>query len=274
MKNRSEGHRSKAGDTFSSICCCPVDVQTYNINFWLQHETNKELFFRFDGEEVRAIFTPRYKPMDNVGVMDRLNDLGYEPDARVQSYLDDQFLSVNIPDGRQTFSVNGSNDKITPGISIANSEVGLSSLKIAAFFLRLKCTNGLIVKTQIAASYRHISRKIMDDFSDVMNEVSSQLGRQKEKFKISKDSMVDNPPMTIQSFNREFQLGKQEQEAVYWGYGFEPGNTMFHIVNAYTRGAEFPALSAEVSYRLQQVGEIFWEWCGEWRGPFWDLIPS
>jgi hypothetical protein len=30
------------------------------------------------------------------------------------------------------------------------------------------------------------------------------------------------------------------------------GKTMFHVVNAYTRGAQFEGLSAEASYRLQK----------------------
>jgi hypothetical protein len=30
--------------------------------------------------------------------------------------------------------------------------------------------------------------------------------------------------------------------------------TMFYVINAYTRAAEFDGLSAEASYRLQKVG--------------------
>jgi len=59
---------------------------------------------------------------------------------------------------------------------------------------------------------------------------------------------------TIISFNRQFQLGKEEQEAVEWRWGFEPGGTMFNLVNAYTRGAQFDGLSAESSHRFQTVG--------------------
>ncbi|MBW1987792.1 MAG: hypothetical protein JRI50_11355 [Deltaproteobacteria bacterium] len=51
-------------------------------------------------------------------------------------------------------------DQLVQGISISKSEVGFSSLRIAAFFLRLACTKGLIIKTQIAATYRHVSRSI------------------------------------------------------------------------------------------------------------------
>ena len=134
----------------------------------------------FDGQDVRAIFTPRYKPVDNFEVMERLENLGYTPDTKVQCHLDTEFMSLSIPDGKQTFAVNG--DKITPGISIANSEVGLSSLKISAFFLRLVCTNGMVAKTEISAAYRHVSVKILDEFPNVMREVGSQLSRQRDKF--------------------------------------------------------------------------------------------
>ena len=52
----------------------------------------------------------------------------------------------------------------------------------------------------------------------------------------------------------QFQLGDKEREAVEWGWNQEAGNSMFHLVNAYTRAAQFEGLSAEASYRLQKVG--------------------
>jgi hypothetical protein len=242
----------RLGIPFEYLKRCPHEVQAYNLNHWIKHERNEQLFFRFDSSEVRAIFTKRYRPVDNFEVMERLENLGYTPDTKVQCHLDAEFMSLSIPDGRQTFNVNG--DKMVPGISIANSEVGLSSLKISAFFLRIRCTNGLVSKTEISAAYRHVSVKILDEFPNVLSEVGSQLSRQRDKFRISIESKVDNPLGTIESFNRQFGLGKLEQSAVEWGYGFEPGGTMFAVVNAYTRGAQFPDLSAESSYRLQKAG--------------------
>jgi hypothetical protein len=242
---------SRLNIPFEYLNRCPPEVQAYNLNHWLQYERNEELFFRFDGRDVRAIFTPRYKPVDNFEVLEKLSEMGYEADTQVQCHLDGEFLSLSIPDGARTFSLDG--DRITPGISVANSEVGLSSLRIAVFFLRLKCTNGLIAKTQIAAAYRHVSRKILEDFPQVLLEVSQQVGRQRDQFRLSLESPVDEPLASLQAFNRQFQLGKQEQEAVDWAWAIEPGGTMFNVVNAYTRAAHFPELSAESSYRLQTV---------------------
>jgi hypothetical protein len=181
-----------------------------------------------------------------------LDSLGYGPDTQVQCHLDDLFMVVSILDGNQSFSING--DRFTPGISVSNSEVGLASLSIAAFFLRLVCTNGMVSKTEISASYRHISLKILGEFPKVLERVSSELTQQKSQFRISMNTPVENPLMTIENFNRQFQIGEKEKEAVKWGWEQESGKTMFHVVSAYTRGAQFEGLSAEASYRLQKVG--------------------
>jgi len=231
---------------------CPSEMQAYNMNHWIKEEKNDELFLRFDGDDVRALFTPKYKPVDNFQVIERLDSIGFGTDTKVQCHIDDTFMSLNIPDGNKTFSING--DKITPGISICNSEVGLSSLHIAAFFLRLVCTNGLVSKTEISSSYRHVSTKILNEFPEVIQQVSGELAGKREQFKLSIESPVDNPETTIESFNRQFQLGKIEKDAVTWAWPLEAGDTMFNVVNTYTRAAQFEGLTAESSYRLQRIG--------------------
>ena len=67
-------------------------------------------------------------------------------------------------------------------------------------------------------------------------------------------TLVENPLITIESFNKQFQIGEKEREAVKRGWEQELGKIMLHVVNAYTRGAQFEGLSAEASYRLQKVG--------------------
>ena len=231
---------------------CPEDIQALNMNHWIRHEKNEELFFRFDGNDIRAVFTPRYIPTDNLEVLQKLDALDHDPDTKVQCHLDDEFMSLSIPDGNQTFQVNG--EKMTPGISVSNSEVGLASLSIAAFMLRLVCTNGMISKTEVSASYRHVSTKILSELPGVFSNVSQELGRQKEQVRLSLESKVDNPESTITSFNHQFQLNKEEKEAVEWALPMEYGQTMFHVVNVYTKAAQFKELPAESSFRLQKVG--------------------
>ena len=170
-------------------------------------------------------------------------------------------MVVSILDGNQSFPING--DRFTPGISLSNSPVapvGLASLSIAAFFLRVVCTNGMISKTEVSASYRHISLKILWEFPKVLERVSFELGQQKSQFKISMQTPVENPLMTIESFNKQFQIGEKESRPVWWGWEQEMGKTMSHVVNSYTRGAQFEGLPAETSYRHQKVGEIEDKW--------------
>jgi hypothetical protein len=161
-------------------------------------------------------------------------------------------MLLSIPDGRQSFSIG--TEKMIPGVSISNSETGLASLSISVFILRLVCTNGMISKTAVSASYKHISDKILQEFPNVLENVSQELGKQKDQFRLSLDSKVDDPESTISSFNRNFELGKEEREAVEWALPLEYGFTMFHIVNAYTKAAQYEMLSAENRYKLQKVG--------------------
>jgi hypothetical protein len=248
---------NRLGIPFHYLRKCPSDIQRLNLNHWLQYERNEELFFRFNGDDVRAIFTPRYIPTDNLEVLDKLKSLDYPLDTRVQSSIDDEFMMINIPDGRQSFTING--ERMTPGISVSNSEVGLASLSIAAFVLRLVCTNGMISKTQVSASYRHISGKILSELPKVLNDVSSELGKKKDQFRLSIESKVEHPEMTISSFNNQFQLNKEEKEAVEWAMPLEYGQTMFHIINVYTKAAQYPELPADSGYKLQKVGGMILE---------------
>jgi len=77
---------------------------------------------------------------------------------------------------------------------------------------------------------------------------------QRRQWHISLDSPVANPDSTLNSFNRQFQLNEAEQEAVKCAWPQEMGDTMFHIVNTYTRAAQLESLTAESSYRLQKTG--------------------
>ncbi|MFU2207726.1 DUF932 domain-containing protein [Solidesulfovibrio sp. C21] len=232
---------------------CPPDLQAQNLNHWLSKERNDELFLRFDGDDVRAVFTPRYVPVDNLTVLNKLEMLGYSMDSEVQCHLDREFMSLSILDAAGEFTVKG-NDRMRPGISIGNSEVGLSALSISAFILRLVCTNGLISKTEVEASYRHVSTRILNDFPTTIGDVSARMIEDKKRLGFSLASEVKDPAATLRSLSRQFLLGKPEVEAVEWAWPQEQGGTMFHVINAYTKAAQYPGLPAESAYRLQRVG--------------------
>lgn len=242
----------RLGIPYNYLAKCPPEMQRVQMNHWIRHEKREQLFVRFDGEEVRAVFTPRYKPVDNFEVLARLGEMGYTPDTKVQCSLDGEFMLLSIPDGRRQFKING--DKMMPGLALSNSEVGLASLSVSAYLLRIVCSNGMVSKTEISASYRHVSTKILTELPQVFEKVADGLGKQKDRLKLSLESPVADPLATIERFNKQFALGEREKEAVAWAWPQETGETMFNVVNTYTRAAAMEGLPAESSFRLQRVG--------------------
>ena len=110
-------------------------------------------------------------------------------------------------------------------------------------------------KTQVAASDRHVSSKILTEMPQVLEKASMALGQQKKQLQLSVNSPVDNSVATLESFNRQFQLKEPERQAVIeWAWPQEAGDTMYHVVNTYTKAAQFEGLPAESSHRLQSVG--------------------
>lgn len=245
---------TRLGVPYQYLERCPAQLQAENLNHWLRSEKNKELFFRFDGDEVRAIFTPRYVPIDNLEILQTLFQIGLRPNIAVQVHFDAGMLVLNIPDPQKAFDLPG-NDRLMPGLSIANSEVGLSSLSVSAYLLRLVCTNGLIARENIGStSHRHISEKTLRQLPAILTQVHLSCDQQQHRLKISRETPVEDPVATIAAFNRQFQLGRNEREAVDWAWPQEEGETMFNVINAYTKGAQHPELDAEGAYRLQKTG--------------------
>jgi hypothetical protein len=162
-------------------------------------------------------------------------------------------MVLKMPEYDRTFRLSG-DDKIIPGISIANSEVGILALSIEAFYYRLVCTNGLIAKTAVDARYKHISRRVMDEFPLVLEGVISQSRRGHDRFRISTQTTVSNPESTIETFARQFQITQEEVQIVKQAFYLEEGATMFHVINAFTRAAQDRSLSASGAYRLERAG--------------------
>ena len=84
--------------------------------------------------------------------------------------------------------------------------------------LKIVCANGLVSKNEISSTYRHVSTKILNEFPEVIEKVSGEFAGKRDQFRLSIESKVDNPELKIEIFNRQFQLGKVEKEAVEWAW--------------------------------------------------------
>ena len=240
---------------FSYLSRCPEDLQAENLNYWIAQEArNRETFFcRFAGSDVRAVFTERYTAIDHMEVLSRMLDYGFDPAGEVRFSLDREIMVLKVPEYDRQFQLS-ERDGIVPGISIANSEVGILALSIEAFYYRLVCTNGLISKTAVDARYKHISRKVMEQFPDILRGVVDQSMHGRDRFRISAETPVPNPEQSIETFARQLQITQEETAIIKQTFYLEQGCTMFHIINAFTRAAQDRSLSAADAYRLERAG--------------------
>jgi hypothetical protein len=236
---------------------CPADLQAENLNHWLNQERKvRETFFmRFNGQQqVRACFTQRYAEINNTEILSKMLDLGFRPEQEVQYMLDDGMMVVKVPEYARSFEV-ALRDRMVPGISIGNSEIGFLSFTIEYFYLRLVCTNGMVVPVSVGQSrFKHISRKAFEALPETIRLVAESSSRQQAQMVISVNTPVSNPIQTIESFNKRFSLTQDEGEMVKSSFAQEPGETMWNVIQAYTGSARSTELTVEAAYRLEKVG--------------------
>ena len=240
---------------YSYLCRCPGELQAKNLNYWIRREAEKRdtFFCRFDGAKLRAVFTSRYTAIDNMEILSKMLESGFSPNREVHYSIDDELLIMKVPDYSRSFEIEA-DDRIVPGISIANSEVGILAFTIEAYFYRLVCSNGLISMTSVQSKFKHISRKALTQFPSLLDGIVKESRITQEKFTISIESRVEDPISTIRSFAKQFHINRKELETVEHAWEFDPGYTMWHVVNAFTSAAREPSLTAEQAYKLEKVG--------------------
>ena len=250
---------TRMGVPFQYLEKLPDHIAAVNLNHFLRHERNEKLFVRFEGAEIRYVATPRYTPTDNKDVIGELFRLGYDEATPVQCRLDQRFMMLGLPNRDGAFEV-ARGDTMMPGISIGNSEVGLAALSVSAFILRLVCTNGMIGTEKVSvSSYRHISTRPLDELPRILNSASDGLEYHKTRLRFSLESPVADIQSTLGSMGRQFQLSQHEMAALEWATPFEQApaedqNTLFNVINIFTRASQSPEITADSAHRLQKFG--------------------
>jgi len=242
---------------FSYLERCPAELQAKNLNYWLEQErkARQTFFCRFNAQrQVRALFTNRYTAIDNREILSKMLNLGFRPEQQVQYMLDQDMMVVKVPEYARSFEV-VLRDTIVPGLSFGNSETGLLSFCIECYYLRLVCTNGMVVPVSAGQSrWKHVSRRAFDSLPETILQVSDSSNRQQSKMVISVNTPVPEPLRLIDSFNKRFGLTQAESEIVKASFAKEPGGAMWNIIQAYTGAAKSTKLIVEAAYRMERVG--------------------
>jgi hypothetical protein len=242
---------------FAYLSRCPAELQAENLNHWLEKERKKRdtFFCRFNGQkQLRASFTDRYTAIENSEILARMVDLGFLPEQEVQYMLNGGMMVVKVPEYGRSFEV-ALKDEVIPGLSFGNSEVGLLSFCVECFYLRLVCTNGLVVPVSAGRSrFKHISRKAFDQLPETIRMVADSSSHQQNQMVISANTPVNNPIKSIETFSKRFALTQEEGEMVKKEWEQEPLENMWGVIQAFTAAAKIPWLDVENSYKLERVG--------------------
>ncbi len=255
---------SRLGVPYSYLSKCPEGLQAENLNHWIRQERKKRKAFlcRFNDTRLRAVFTERYSPIDNQSILKQLLRQGFDPGQQVQYILDDTLFLLKIPEYARAFNVGGycrahgwAKDEIVPGVSLANSETGLVPFSVEAFFYRRVCQNGMVVKTsEKMPGSRNMGNKALENFRRTLACVIEDSKKRQFQFMLSTKARVEDPFKSIEAFGRRFGLTQSDIETVRTAYWLEQGETLFHVINAFTRAAQDPGLDAFDKHRLEEAG--------------------
>lgn len=122
---------------------CPWDLRAENINHWLNENRTRSFLLRCDGDEIRAVLSDRYAPVDHVPLAGWLAD-SFGHDAQLRYEISEEVLHVQFVNGRGRDA--GRNDWLHPGVGVTNSEVGLARVQVSGLLFRTICLNGLILR--------------------------------------------------------------------------------------------------------------------------------
>lgn len=246
----------RLGIPFAYMRKCPEDLQQLNMIHWLPFERNEQMFFRFNAQrDVRAIFTPRYVPVDDIDVITRLLETGYRRDTSCLLRRDDGFMSISIPDEKSRFTIAG-REEFMHGVKISNSEIGLSSIRIEAWVLRIVCMNGMVAQETVGSyARRHVITGLVDALPVLIENARKSRKMTEERLTVSIETHISDREETMLRLNRQFGLSQKLQDTVKRASTGEE-HTLFEMVNTYTRAAHYTDLTANESYRLEQVGGL------------------
>jgi Domain of unknown function (DUF932) len=149
------------------------DLLSSNVNRWLERQPAKKLVRTLDNE-VRAILSDSYRPLDNLdlaeAVLPKLIDLS----ATVVSgeVTENRFYLKAVTDRIQGDVKRG--DIIQAGVVISNSEVGQGSLRVEALDYRLVCLNGMVREQAIRKAHLGRSARGYDAIEDAREYFRSE----------------------------------------------------------------------------------------------------
>ncbi len=215
-----------------------------------------------DGEAqgiARAFLAPTFTPIDDARIFERMNTM-------MKGLLDEyRFTSVQFTDSTthytavhiEAFDLGG--DRLHPGWRLRNSEVGASALSLDDHWLRLVCTNGLMVRVGGKRSLYRTHRAIEDD--QLAAALVIAVGRLPERWattftwmQSAKRSPVPHPDDAIEAIlGDSAEVPKALLEEAQRAVLREGDLTRFGVVQAITLVAHAKNTDPDVRFAMERL---------------------
>lgn len=252
-----------------------------NINHWFSDSKASRMVRTLDGN-ARAFLSDRYRRIDNEDVAETVLPILLEPqEVRIASCeVTDRRLYLKAVFPKVEGEIQ-KGDVVQAGVIIQNSEIGLGSLSIQPFILRLVCLNGMISNDHSLSRY-HVGRKIEGDgdqayqlFQDTTLQADDKALMMKirdivraasqeatfnqivEKMReATKGPQIANPVAAVEVLAKNHTLNEREQQSVLENLIKGGDYSRYGVLNAvtatannhesYDRATEFEGLGGKI----------------------------
>jgi hypothetical protein len=244
---------TKLGIPGSYLAKCDWDLRAENINHWLHENRGRTFMLRCDGDEVRAVLSERYAPVDHLPLAGWLAN-SFGRDAQLRFELSEEVLHIQFVNSRGHEA--GHSDWLHPGVGVTNSEVGMARVQVSGLLFRTICLNGLIMRGGAEQwSRRHIGKvELADEVRQAINRVREAAEHGTSRFAGMQGVRVPDMPGLFERIGKHYELTQSEREAVDAAFRVEPGDSLYAGVNAVTRAANSYELPLDSRLKLQEVG--------------------
>lgn len=205
---------------------------------------------------LRAILPPGYEPIDDLRIFETLcSNMG----SLVREYV---FQRVEAGEETSQYAavlcevrtVRG--DELVPGWSLRTSEIGQAPLSIDDFWLRLVCTNGLMIAVGGKRALYKRHRAIDDDqlaaaFVLALGRLPGRFERALELMAIAMDGLVEHPDMLAAELLARTPRALVEE--VQRTALAEAPITRFGLLNVITRVAHTTNTDPEVRFAMESA---------------------
>ncbi len=224
----------------------------------LLSDIHKKKLVRTIGGRVRAILSDHYRKCENEVVLGTL--LSLLDDIKgltvVSTSLTTEKMYVKVISEVEKADVKVG-DTVAFGATVTNSEVGMGSITVNPFCMRLVCTNGMALPKYLGSARRiHLGKKfrtieeyemITDDMEGIKRNIEDCLKsaldpvfymKIVDKMRTATEIKLVDPYESIERAAKLYGLDEREKKTVIAHYVAGKDDTLYGLVNAVTRTSQ------------------------------------